>query len=71
MTKQEIIKVLKANGFTDKQITEKYGGIEVVAEKRVQMFEFDYREFVEMFKGDVNKKYIHFLDNWTFMIECE
>jgi hypothetical protein len=72
MKKQEIIQLLKSKGFSDKQIIEKRGGVEVVAEKRVPMFEFDYNEFVfKTLDGRVAQNKIHFLDNWTFTIECE
>lgn len=70
MNKEEVIRVLKSKGFTDKQIISKLGGVEVVAEKRVPVFEFDYNEFVGMFDGNLDKRKVHFLDPWTFTIEC-
>ena len=48
------------------------GGIEVIAEKQVPLYEFDYKEFVyEVLEGKVEKEKVHMLDPWTFMIECE
>lgn len=71
MNKQEIIELLKSKGYTSKQIIEKRGGIEIVAEKRVPIYEFDSRDFFVMFEGKVDMKKIHMLDPWTVTIECE
>ena len=69
MTKAEILTLLNQKGY---KVTEKLGGIEVVAEKRTPMYEFDYTEFVyKVLEGRVGTKKIHFLDPWTFTIECE
>lgn len=72
MTKQEILNMLHNKGYKGNQIVVKNGGIEVLAEKRVPMYEFDYTEFVyKTLGGKVETKYIHMLDQWTFTIECE
>jgi len=70
MNKHEITEVLKRHGFTDRQIVGKNGGIEVLAAKRISLYEFDYDEFVGMFGGALDKSKVHFIDSWTFAIEC-
>jgi hypothetical protein len=72
MTRAEIIQLLKDKGFKREQIELAKGGIYVKAEKRVPMYEFDYNEF--FFKAldeRVPSSKVHFLDPWTFSIECE
>ena len=70
MSKEEIIQLLKERGFHDDQIISKFGGIEVIAEKRVPAFEFDYYEFLRMFDGKLDEEKVHMLDPWTFTVEC-
>lgn len=72
MSKSDIISLLLAKGFSKKQIVEKRGGIEIVAEKRTPVFEFDYNEFVfDVLNNLIPTNKIHFLDPWTMTIECE
>ena len=72
MKKNEVLQVLRKHGFQDKHIEHKLGGILVNAEKRIPIYEFDYNEFVfRTLEGKVDESKIHFLDNWTFSIECE
>ncbi len=71
MSKADIIALLLQKGFSKTQIIEKRGGIEVVAEKRIPMFEFDHTEFVYAILNNlVPQNKIHMLDPWTFTIEC-
>lgn len=71
MTKLEIINLLLAKGY-DNIDASKRGGIEVQAARRIPIYEFDYHNFVfRILEGKVDKSKIHFLDPWTFSIECE
>jgi hypothetical protein len=72
MNKEQIIQLLKSKGYLHKNIVSKLGGIEVLAERRVPLYEFDYTEFVfKTLEGKVPEKKIHMLDPWTFTIECD
>lgn len=69
LSKSDIIYILEKNGY---RVQAKLGGVEVTAEKRTPMFEFDYWEFIRQFPTDqIDTKKIHMLDGWTFTIECE
>lgn len=74
MSKTEVVALLQRKGYGggDFKITPKDGGVQVEATKRIPNNEFDYNEFVyEVLEGKVAKDKVHFLDNWTFTIECE
>jgi len=72
MSKTKIYDILKRNGFSDKQIAYKSGGVEVTAKYRNQVYEFDYEDFLKMFRDEASfdESKFHWLDQWTFTIEC-
>jgi len=69
LNQEELSKLIVSWGYT---VIPKQGGIEICAQRRTPMYEFDYWTFLRKFReGEIDTNKLHMLDPWTFTIECE